>query len=64
MVHEVDPARVRAHDVPEIVGSHARLTAATGWEPEIELAHTLADTVAWWTRELTGSRVDSARKPE
>ena len=48
IAHEVDPARVRAHDVMEIRGSHDRLTAATGWEPRIPLATTLADTVAWW----------------
>lgn len=64
VVHEIDQARVRAHDVPEIVGSHAALTAATGWEPQIPLATTLADTVAWWTQELTAARVDSDRKPE
>jgi GDP-4-dehydro-6-deoxy-D-mannose reductase len=48
IAHEVDPGRVRAHDVMEIRGSHDRLTAATGWEPRIPLATTLADTVAWW----------------
>ena len=48
IAHEVDPARVRAHDVMEIRGSHDRLTGATGWEPQIPLATTLADTVAWW----------------
>ena len=35
--HEVDPARVRAHEVQEIRGSAARLHAATGWTPEIPL---------------------------
>ena len=35
--HEVDPARVRAHDVPEVRGSAERLRAATGWRPEIPL---------------------------
>ena len=48
IAHEVDPGRVRAHDVMEIRGSHDRLTAATSWEPRIPLATTLADTVAWW----------------
>jgi GDP-4-dehydro-6-deoxy-D-mannose reductase len=45
---EVEPARVRAHDVLEVRGSAARLRAATGWEPEIPLARTAADVVAWW----------------
>jgi len=57
--HVVDPALVRAHEVMEIRGSHERLTAATGWEPEIPRERTLADTVAWWTAAL-----DSAQAPE
>ncbi|HVY62714.1 MAG TPA: GDP-mannose 4,6-dehydratase, partial [Planctomycetota bacterium] len=30
----VDPARVRSGEAVSIRGSHARLTAATGWEPK------------------------------
>jgi GDP-4-dehydro-6-deoxy-D-mannose reductase len=41
-----DPDRLRATDVMEIRGSHERLTAATGWRPEIPLERTLADTLA------------------
>lgn len=51
--HEVDPGRVRAHEVMDLCGDHSRLTAATGWEPEIPLRQTMADTIAWWERELT-----------
>ena len=50
--HVVDPARVRPIDVPEIVGSCARLTAATGWRPEIPIERTLADAVAAWESAL------------
>lgn len=50
--HVVDPDLVRSHDVAEIRGSHERLTAVTGWEPEIPLERTLADTVAWWSGRL------------
>ena len=46
--HVVDPALVRAHEVMELRGSFERLRAATGWEPEIPLARTLSDTLAWW----------------
>jgi GDP-4-dehydro-6-deoxy-D-mannose reductase len=48
----VDPARVRAHEVMELRGSREKLTAATGWEPAIALATTLADTVTWWRERL------------
>lgn len=46
--HEVDPARVRAHEVHEIRGDATRLTQGTGWRPEIPLRQTLADTLAYW----------------
>jgi GDP-4-dehydro-6-deoxy-D-mannose reductase len=43
---------VRAHEVMEVQGAPDRLRAATGWEPEIPLERTLADTVAWWREQL------------
>ena len=50
--HQVDPALVRAHEVMEVRGAPDRLKAATGWEPEIPLERTLADTVAWWREQI------------
>jgi len=50
--HRVDPELVRAHEVMEVRGDPGRLRAATGWEPEIPLERTLADTVAWWRERL------------
>jgi GDP-4-dehydro-6-deoxy-D-mannose reductase len=49
---EVDPKRVRAHEVPEIRGSADRLREATSWEPEIPLEQTLADALAAWRERL------------
>jgi len=54
--HIVDPGLRRANEVMEVRGSYARLRAATGWEPEIPLERTLADTVAWWREELRAGR--------
>lgn len=50
--HEIDPARVRASEVMDLRGDHSRLTAATGWEPEIDLRQTMDETIAWWERAL------------
>jgi GDP-4-dehydro-6-deoxy-D-mannose reductase len=47
--HEIDPARVRAHDVPEIRGAAERLN---GWAPEIPLERTVADALEWWRTAL------------
>ena len=50
--HEVDPSRLRAHDAPVLYGSHERLTAACGWQPEIPLEQTSQDTLEWWRERL------------
>jgi GDP-4-dehydro-6-deoxy-D-mannose reductase len=52
VTHEIDPSRVRASEVMDLRGDHSRLTAATGWEPEIPLWQTVEDTICWWEREL------------
>jgi GDP-4-dehydro-6-deoxy-D-mannose reductase len=46
--HEVDPARVRAHDVPEVRGSAAALAEASGWSPAIPLEQTVSDALDYW----------------
>jgi GDP-4-dehydro-6-deoxy-D-mannose reductase len=50
--HEVDPARLRAHDARTMRGSHDHLTEATGWRPEIPLDQTVRDTLDWWRERL------------
>jgi GDP-4-dehydro-6-deoxy-D-mannose reductase len=45
---EEDPDKMRPSDTPLIVGSHDKLTADTGWQPEIPLETTLADVIADW----------------
>ncbi|MGH8982931.1 MAG: GDP-mannose 4,6-dehydratase [Acidimicrobiia bacterium] len=42
----VDPSLLRPVDVPRLVGDPAKLRAATGWDPAIPLARTLADVLA------------------
>ena len=45
---ETDPALLRPVEVPVLRGSHDRLTAATGWEPEIPISQTLTDLLEDW----------------
>ena len=52
MRFETDPALLRPVDVPVLRGDHARLTTATGWEPEIPLDRTLADLLDDWRRQV------------
>jgi GDP-4-dehydro-6-deoxy-D-mannose reductase len=46
--HEVDPARVRAHDVPDVRGSAERFRTVSGWAPRIPLERTVADALEAW----------------
>ena len=49
---EADPARGRSEDVPTLVGSFAKLEAATGWRPGIPLERTLKDLLDSWRAVL------------
>jgi GDP-4-dehydro-6-deoxy-D-mannose reductase len=43
---ERDEARMRPADIPRLSGDPSKLRAATGWEPQIPVEQTLADTLA------------------
>jgi GDP-4-dehydro-6-deoxy-D-mannose reductase len=49
---EPDPARQRPVDVPRLVGSAAKLHAATGWAPQIAWTQTLRDLLDDWRQRL------------
>lgn len=44
----VDPGLVRQREVSAIRGDKTRITALTGWEPEIKLDQTLTDILRHW----------------
>jgi GDP-4-dehydro-6-deoxy-D-mannose reductase len=48
LTFETDPALVRPVDVPVLRGDASLLHGATGWEPTIPLATTLADVLSSW----------------
>jgi GDP-4-dehydro-6-deoxy-D-mannose reductase len=45
VVPETDPSLLRPVEVPVLCGSFAKLQAATGWQPTIELGQTLRDVL-------------------
>jgi GDP-4-dehydro-6-deoxy-D-mannose reductase len=47
---EIDPARLRASDTPEIVGDNSLLREHTGWKPAIALTQTLRDIYEWYAQ--------------
>lgn len=49
---QVDQSRVNPSDTPCLYGSHAKITADTGWRPEIPLRQSLADALADWEGRL------------
>lgn len=49
---EVDPARLRAADIPCLVGDYSKFSDTTGWAPEIPLVQTLGDLLNWWREEV------------
>lgn len=50
---EIDPARLRPAETPEIVGSYAHAERELGWRPMIPLAQSLADIYAAWRHAVT-----------
>ena len=49
---EVDPARMRAADIPCQVGDSSRFRDLTGWRAEIPLEKTLGDLLDWWRDKI------------
>jgi GDP-4-dehydro-6-deoxy-D-mannose reductase len=50
-----DPGKMRPSDSPIIYGDSSKLTAATGWKPEIPLETTLSDVIADWRARVKAS---------
>jgi GDP-4-dehydro-6-deoxy-D-mannose reductase len=45
---EVDPAKLRPVDIPEITPDVDSMHELTGWTPQVKLKETIADTLAYW----------------
>jgi GDP-4-dehydro-6-deoxy-D-mannose reductase len=46
---KVDPQRLRPVDMPELRGDGAKIEAATGWKPTIEMDDTLRSLLDYWS---------------
>mgnify|MGYP002590404010 FL=1 len=49
---EVDPAKLRPVEVPVIRADISKLQADTGWQPEIPLEQTIAETLEYWKQHI------------
>jgi GDP-4-dehydro-6-deoxy-D-mannose reductase len=59
----MDTARRRAREVERLVGSHARATSDTGWEPRIPFVETLRTVLEEW-RGSTEAAAGPPNKPD
>jgi len=53
---EIDPAKLRPTDVPEIRCDSTRFFKTTGWRPEIPIQQTLQDVLAYWRQRVQVKR--------
>lgn len=56
---EVDPARVRPYEVPQILGNSGKIHRLTGWIPQIPLERTIEDLLAYWRTEIKRELTES-----
>ena len=47
-----DPARMRPSDTPVVCGNHEKLTAHTGWIPELTLEDIVKEVIVFWRKEI------------
>lgn len=52
---EQDPARMRASDVPILVGNPRRLQEATGWQPKVSFEQMIDDLLDYWRKQASVS---------
>jgi GDP-4-dehydro-6-deoxy-D-mannose reductase len=52
---EIDPTRLRPSDNPVIAGDRSRISAETGWTPDIPVERTLGDLLNYWRARTPSS---------
>ncbi len=51
----IEKDRLRAYDVPVVIGSANRLREATGWMPTIKIEDTIRELYEYWKHQLSAS---------
>ena len=54
---EPDPAKMRPADTPVSYGSNEKLSAATGWAPQIPFEQTISDLLDDWRERVKAVQV-------
>jgi GDP-4-dehydro-6-deoxy-D-mannose reductase len=49
---DVDPARRRSNEVPQILGDFTKIRKETGWSPQIPLEKTIRDLMDYWREKI------------
>lgn len=49
---EVDPARVRADETPQVIGDSTKIRRETGWNPQIPMDRTIRDLMHYWREKI------------
>ena len=56
---EVDDARVRPNEVPQMLGDPSKIHRATGWTAMISLESTLQTLLAYWRTKVTNDLAEA-----
>ena len=54
---EIDPARVRRDEIPQVVGDSAKIQRETGWSPRIPMHGTIRDLMDYWRQKINTSGI-------
>lgn len=47
-----DPSRMRPSDTPVVCGNHDKLSAHTGWQPELDMDTVLEEVLEYWRAQI------------
>ena len=53
---EIDPARLRAGEIPQVVGDSTKIRRETAWTPQIPMDRTIRDLMDYWRGKINASR--------